>query len=113
MFRNIAQCSELKLRKLNFEYHKNFQSVNPELLASALCRVEHVVPSMACLSDDQLSALFRKINECSELRLKKLNLKDTFYTPIAPSDLASAICKLEEVNMSDKDDRDMTITDDQ
>ena len=89
---------EAKLKTLDIEFKNNLSTVRPELLASAVTKLVTVNISCTVLTGEQCEALFTAINEGSQLR--SLNIALNNLSTVTPLLLATAVPKLETVNVS-------------
>jgi len=108
IFRNISTTPELHLQNLTidfkFETAFDLSGVSPEILASAVCRLKRCNLGLMEMTSEQLEELCREIVISKNLPLSYLKL----YTPV-PEDvrtdiLASAVVRLEVVEMYDSTD---------
>jgi len=108
IFRNISTTPELHLQNLTidfkFETAFDLSGVSPEILASAVCRLKRCNLGLMEMTSEQLEELCREIVISKNLPLSYLKL----YTPV-PEDvrtdiLASAVVRLEVVEMCNSSD---------
>ena len=108
IFRNISTTPELHLQNLTIDYEFetafDLSGVSPEILASAVCRLKRCNLGMMEMTSEQLEELCREIVISKNLPLSYLSL----YTPV-PEDvrtdiLASAVVRLEVVELYDSTD---------
>ena len=86
-----------KLKHLNLCY-EDLSSVQPELLAQAVVRVEEANLPFTKLRDIQVSTIFSRIVDTERLSLKRLSLlgEGERVSQVAPDLLAQAVIKLED-----------------
>jgi len=83
-----------RLKKLDFSYN-NLSSVEPELLARVVNKMEDV--KLWKLTNDQLQALFTAM--CQNSQLKKLDLDGNNLSSVEPELFGRAVNRLEDVNL--------------
>ena len=93
----IEAGSRLELKHLNLCY-EDLSSVQPELLAQAVVRVEEANLPFTKLRDIQVSTIFSRIVDTERLSLKRLSLlgEGERVSQVAPDLLAQAVIKLED-----------------
>ena len=71
------------------------------MFVSAVSRLEELDVSYATLTDSQLDGIFMHIIQCSDLKLKKINLAHVGQSlPLVnPNTLVSALCSVESVDL--------------
>ena len=97
LFQTIVQIStNIKLKHLNLCRH-DLSTVQPELLAQTVIKVENVNLALTRLRQEQLRTVFFSIINTEQLSLKKLNLtgEGQEVSKIPPDLLALAAIKLE------------------
>ena len=98
LFKKISQTCQLK--HLDIRCCANtLTSVEPDLFAMVVSKLEVAILYGTGLSDNQIMALFRVISQSSNL--KKLWIQDQALYCVEPKQLAMAITKIENVAMSD------------
>ena len=95
IFSAISQCATLKLKSLKLRSYG--LNVDPDTLARALCRIVNVDLIKCNLTEEQLSTVFTNISTSSDLKLRRLAIHSLSEVPA--SDLASAVCRLEAIQL--------------
>jgi len=106
IFRNISTTPELHLQNLtlNFEFETvDLSGVSPEILASAVCRLKRCNLGME-ITSEQLEELCREIVISKNLPLSYLSLNTPVPEDVRTDILASAVVRLEVVEMYDSTD---------
>ena len=95
--------NDLKLKRLSSYWGPILSSVEASNLAASVCRIEAVYLYDTELTTHQLNTVFSAVVDCSELqllKLKKLMVSKNNLSAVTPDILASAVCRLEEVNLN-------------
>ena len=97
VLQTIIEATHLELKHLKL-YGEDLSSVNPEILAQAVVRVDRANLNGTNLTDEQVTKLFTKIVNTQNINLKFLAL--VFYNiSLVPADLfAQVVIKLEDPN---------------
>ena len=99
VFRAIRNKPILKLRRLVLHSQPLSHMDDDETMSKALCRVQFVSLRFCQLSTNQLTVMFTDIVRASMLQLDTLVLGEDDVRGVAPSLLASAICRLKRCNL--------------
>ena len=94
----LLSLPEWRLRRLAVSYI-NLSSVSPQLLSSALVKLERVELCLCRLSRDQVRAVFTRVAECEDLTLRSLSINFSDLTSVPGSILARAVVRLKTVNL--------------
>jgi len=94
LFTKISKNTQLK--KLNLACN-NLSSVHPELFAWVVTRLEDFNLCFTNITNDQSQSLFTAILQNSQL--KKLNLSSNDLSSIDPTVLATAVARLEDLDL--------------
>ena len=94
LFSEMARTSVMK--KFDIKIGWDLSSVNPNVLASALVRLEEVSLSGTSITHDQAVALCREISQNSQL--KKLVLDYIDFSSVDPEVLAAALTNVKEIS---------------
>ena len=101
MFTKILKAPMLTLHTLDLD-SENIRGVTPCVLARAICRMKRIsVRGLLFLSPSQLEKLFSEIANCKNLTLTKLRIIDMDVVGLREDILASAISRLEAVQLDD------------
>ena len=95
LFSEMARTSVMKKFDLSLDW-VDLSSVNPNVLATALVRLEEVSPLGIRITHEQAVALCREISQNSQL--KKLVLYSIDFSSVDPDVLAAAVTNVKKVN---------------
>ena len=104
IFSEMSQNTVMK--EIDFKLSSDFilSSVAPEVLASALIRLEEVRAVAFGITDDQAKALFGEMAQNSQnCNLKKLSLYGGDFSAVDPEVLVTAVTNVKEVCLCDSD----------
>ena len=93
-----AIAGSSKLRRVNLELN-NLSSVDPTLLAKAVCNLEEVNLGSTCLTDEQLVEICSTLKE-GKARVKKLGLWRNNVSNVDNELLARALLQVSEVDLT-------------
>ena len=96
LFNKMAVSPVVNIINLNLGY-VNCSSVDPEVFADAIIRVENV--TMNYIDEDQAIALFHLISRGQNIGLKTLGVNGSGLEDIPACDFSEAVVKLEEVDL--------------
>ena len=101
LFASLENNNSLRLTTASFKA-ANLQNVKPDTLAAVIVRLERVNLSFTELTVQQLTALFEKINNPTNLNnnLKDIELFSVDLSPVSPKLLGKAVSRLENANLS-------------
>lgn len=99
VFRAIRDSQHVTLRELDMGKNK-LSTISPQTLAAVMCMLEDINIGGCEMTEEQLEHVFTTIKNCSDLKLRKLNMNHLFYlSTVSPSSLAPALCKVVTVNL--------------
>ena len=90
---------EANLKRLVVSVLGRIDLLDPELLSQAVVRLEECHLYLPSLSQTQIDSLFTAIQKSENLKLKMLELAHDDCSKVPPEILASALVKLEDVNV--------------
>ena len=95
VFSVISECLEcdLKLKKLNIDEEVYLEDIPPEILSSAILRLEEVNLMLTKMTREQVQSLCMKILENDKLRLKTLKVGQTHKLLALPHVMVEAVRK--------------------
>ena len=93
VFTVISECLEcdLKLKKLNIDEEVYLEHIPPEVLSSAILRLEEVNLMLTNMTEEQVQSLCMKILENDKLRLKTLKVGQTHKLLALPHVMVEAV----------------------
>ena len=93
----ISEATQLELKYLSLLFI-DLSSVQPQVLAQAVVRVEEANLACTKLTDEQVSTVLTTIVNTECLTLKRLSLLGNNISPVPPDLLAQVVIKLEDPN---------------
>ena len=97
---NIATSAYLHLQSLDISWN-NLSECDPDILATAMCRLYSVVLKGTHLTVKQTIALTAMIGESHDLKLHTINLSGNNLSQVPGHTLARAVCRLQTVVLKD------------
>ena len=94
----LLSLGDWRLRRLAVSYI-NLSSVSPQLLCSALVKLETLELCLCRLTKDQVRAVFTSIADCEDLALSRLSINFSDLTSVPGPVLARAVVRLKSVNL--------------
>ena len=93
---NIKEAEKMSLKTLKFLCGM-FENVSPELLADAVIKMENV--DLFDVSAEQIREVFRKLADCEDVKMKKLDVSHLDLTLIPADIFVNVLKKVEEFNL--------------
>ena len=93
---NIKEAEKMSLKTLKFLCGM-FENVSPELLADAVIKMENV--DLCDVSAEQIREVFRKLADCEDVKMKKLDVSHLDLTLIPADIFVNVLKKVEEFNL--------------
>ena len=94
----LGSLPHWRLRRLALSYI-NLSSVSPDLLCSAIGKLDKLELCLSRLTGDQVRAVFTTVAECEDLSLRSLSINFNDLTSVPGPVLSRAIVRLKSVNL--------------
>lgn len=99
LFKKIASCDDMKLRRLDIYKRIDLSAVPSDTLAEAVVRLKEVNISGTNLSPDQVQNIFSSITNCPCLALNNLDISQNDLSSVSPEILAESISRLDTIHL--------------
>ena len=99
LFNKIASDENIKLLKLSTEVITNLSHIPADTMAEAVVRLKEIDVNDTFLTPEQVQSIFNKIANCENLKLTHLNIRRNDLSSVPVDVLVEAISRLETVDL--------------